>query len=71
MKPIRYNELRRKLLRAGYVEASQSGSHVKFAKETEEGIRTAIVPKHNEVSSGTLRSILRQASISEKDFQKL
>lgn len=71
MKPIRYNELRRKLLRLGYVEASQSGSHVKFAKETEEGIRTAIVPKHNEVSSGTLRSILRQAGISEKDFQKL
>ena len=71
MKPIPFREIRRKLLKAGFFEAGQTGSHIKFAKTTSIGTVTATVPKHREVASGTLRSILRQADISEKEFGKL
>lgn len=71
MKPILYREVKRKLEAAGFIEVSQSGSHVKFARATDEGVRTATVPKHREVAAGTLRSILRQAGLSADEFERL
>jgi len=71
VKPIPYRELRRKLLKAGFYEAAQTGSHVKFARETADGLITAVVPKHREVAGGTLRSILRQAHLTESEFKDL
>jgi predicted RNA binding protein YcfA (HicA-like mRNA interferase family) len=71
VRPLPYREVRRKLEAAGFTQVSQSGSHVKFAKTTPEGTRTATVPKHREVAAGTLRSILRQAGISESEFDEL
>lgn len=56
---------------AGWVEVGATGSHVKFAKRSRAGMRTAIVPKHREVARGTLRSILRQAGISPEEFDRL
>lgn len=56
---------------AGFAEAAQSGSHVKFARRTSAGTRTAIVPKHREIAVGTLRSILRQAGLTPDDFETL
>ena len=50
---------------------SQKGSHVKFAKRTEIVVRTAIVPRHREIAVGTLRSILRQASLTPDEFELL
>ena len=71
MKPLSFRDIRRKLLKAGFYEVGQTGSHVKFAKATNEGTRTATVPRHREVAVGTLRSILRQAGLSENEFGKL
>ena len=71
MKPLPYREVKRKLEAAGFVQVSQTGSHVKFARTTEDGLITAIVPHHREVAGGTLRSILRQAGISEDEFEDL
>ena len=68
MRPLPFREVKRKLERAGFDEVSQTGSHVKFAKTTAEGTRAATVPKHKEVAAGTLRSILRQAGLSESEF---
>lgn len=70
-RPLPYREVKRKLEAVGFVEVSQKGSHVKFAKVTEMGIQTAIVPKHREVTSGTLRSILRQAGLDLEEFEAL
>jgi predicted RNA binding protein YcfA (HicA-like mRNA interferase family) len=56
---------------AGFAEVGQSGAHVKFAKRTSGGTRTAIVPKHREIAIGTLRSILRQAGLSHDEFDAL
>jgi predicted RNA binding protein YcfA (HicA-like mRNA interferase family) len=63
--------VRRKLEAAGFTIVGQKGSHVKFAKETGEGLRTAIVPRHREITVGTLRSILRQAGLSQEEFEAL
>lgn len=71
MKPLSFREVKRKLEAAGFTEVSQSGSHVKFARVTGEGTRTATVPKHREVAAGTLRSILRQAGVSADEFENL
>jgi predicted RNA binding protein YcfA (HicA-like mRNA interferase family) len=56
---------------AGFTEVGQRGSHVKFAKQTDESIRTAIVPRHREIAVGTLRSILKQAGLSVDEFEAL
>ena len=53
------------------MEVSQRGSHVKFARETDAGVRTAIVPRHREIAVGTLRSILRQAGLTHAEFEQL
>jgi predicted RNA binding protein YcfA (HicA-like mRNA interferase family) len=71
LSPMAYIEVRRRLLAAGFIEANQRGSHVKFIKSTDEGIRTAIVPRHREVAAGTLRSIIRQAGITADKFEQL
>jgi predicted RNA binding protein YcfA (HicA-like mRNA interferase family) len=71
MKPLPFREVKRRLEVAGFVEVWQTGSHIKFAKTTAAGTRTAAVPKHREVAAGTLRSILRQPGISAEDFEKL
>jgi len=71
MKPLPFREVKRKLEAAGFKEAGQTGSHLKFARTTAAGTRTATVPKHQEVAPGTLRSILRQAGISADEFDAL
>ena len=71
LSPLPYREVRRRLEAAGFHEAGQRGSHVKFAKQAPEGMKTAIVPKHREIVVGTLRSILRQAGITPDEFEKL
>ncbi len=71
IRPLRYREVARKLTAAGFAEVSQQGSYVKFVKETDERVLTAIVPRHREVTIGTLRSILRQARLTPDEFESL
>ena len=71
MKPLPFREVKRNLEAAGFVEVGQTGSHIKLAKSTTLGTRTATVPKHREVAAGTLRSILRQAGIDAEVFESL
>ncbi len=70
-RPLPFREVLRKLKAAGFAEVGQKGSHVKLAKETEEGLRTAIVPRHREIAGGTIRSILRQAGLTPEEFDAL
>lgn len=70
-KPYTFREIKRKLEKAGFVEVGKKGSHIKFAKQTDSGKRTSVVPKHSEVAHGTLRSILRQAGLTVEEFEKL
>jgi predicted RNA binding protein YcfA (HicA-like mRNA interferase family) len=56
------------LTRAGFVQVSQRGSHVKLRSEA--GV-TVIVPMHHELAPGTLRSIIRQANLDVDVFISL
>lgn len=71
LRSLTFREVRRRLLAAGFDEIAQSGSHVKFAKADRDGTRTAIVPRHREIATGTLRSVLRQAGLSPAEFERL
>jgi predicted RNA binding protein YcfA (HicA-like mRNA interferase family) len=71
LKPQPFREIKRRLEAAGFVEASQKGSHVKFVRRLGGIVDTAIVPKKHEVPPGTLRSILSQAHIDPDDWEKL
>jgi predicted RNA binding protein YcfA (HicA-like mRNA interferase family) len=71
LRPLPYREAKHKLEAAGFTQVSQKGSHVKFIRRTDEGTRTAIVPRHREVAVGTLRSIMRQAGLDPDEFERL
>jgi predicted RNA binding protein YcfA (HicA-like mRNA interferase family) len=71
LRPLPFREIKRRLEAAGFSEASQRGSHVKFVRASEGAIDTAIVPKKREVPVGTSRSILSQAPISLDECDKL
>ncbi len=71
LRPLPFREVKQRLEAAGFSETSQKGSHVKLVRQTAEGIRTAIVPSHREVSVGMLRSILRQAGLSAEELEAL
>jgi predicted RNA binding protein YcfA (HicA-like mRNA interferase family) len=70
-RPLPFREVQRRLEAAGFRPVSRRGSHIKFAKTTDQGVRTAIVPEHREVAPGTLRSILRQAGLTWDEFEAL
>ncbi|MDP3062603.1 MAG: type II toxin-antitoxin system HicA family toxin [Chloroflexota bacterium] len=71
LRPLPFREVKRKLEAAGFTEVRQRGSHVKFLKRGSGGVRTAVVPRHREVAVGTLRSVLRQAGLTEEEFEWL
>ena len=71
LKPLPFREIKRRLESVGFLEVSQKGSHVKFARITAARTDTAIVPRKQEIPVGTLRSILHQAGISPDDWEKL
>lgn len=71
LKPLPFREVKRRLEAAGFVEASQKGSHVKFVRRLNEIVDTAIVPKKREIPVGTLRSILNQAHIDLDEWENL
>lgn len=64
-------EIIKALGKAGFVAVSQRGSHVKLRAETEEEVRTVVVPNYPEVPRGVLVSILRQAGLSREEFLAL
>jgi len=61
-------EIVRALERLGFKQARQRGSHVVMKKSTDGGSVGCVVPMHNEVAIGTLRSILRQAHLTAEEF---
>ena len=56
------------LERLGFVQVRQRGSHVVMKKQTADGKIGCVVPLHRELAIGTLRGILRQASITPEEF---
>ncbi|MGA2427488.1 MAG: type II toxin-antitoxin system HicA family toxin [Candidatus Acidiferrum sp.] len=57
------------LLKAGFRIKRQHGSHIILRRD--HPFAQVVVPDHAELDTGTLRAILRQASLSPDDFREL
>ena len=55
---------------AGFTVVGRKGSPIRLKLKDGE-TRVGIVPDHRELAKGTLRSILRQAGLSRREFLKL
>jgi len=64
-------EIIKALKTSGFHEISQRGSHVKLRRSSIGETRTVIVPLHDELAPGTLKSILRQAGITAEGLWRL
>jgi predicted RNA binding protein YcfA (HicA-like mRNA interferase family) len=64
---LKPHEIISALAKKGFAYKSQKGSHVKYTN----GNKIAIIPMHDSVARGTLKSILIQADIELQEFLKL
>lgn len=74
MKPLPYRKVIKKARKAGFVlRRKTKGTHEIWWNE--EKRRTCVIPHHKEVKEevkvGTLRNIIKQMGLSEKEFKKL
>jgi len=56
--------------RFGFSIARQRGSHIVLRKKTETGSKGTVVPNHENLKIGTLKSILELAEVKEEEFAK-
>lgn len=54
----------------GFKILRQKGSHIILAKETPTGKVGTVVPNHDEIKIGTLKSILELAKVNEEEFSR-
>jgi predicted RNA binding protein YcfA (HicA-like mRNA interferase family) len=64
---LRPAEIIAALSKKGFYFKSQKGSHTKYTN----GLRSVIIPMHDTVARGTLKSILLQANIELEEFLTL
>ena len=67
--PFKAKEVLRRLQRAGFEVRRQSGSHVVLRHS--DGRQTYMPMHTGDVPSGTFRSILKQAGLTEETFRDL
>lgn len=67
--PFTAKEVLAKLLRAGFLEKRQSGSH-KILRNSD-GRQTYISMHTKDIPEGTLKKILKQSNITMEEFKKL
>jgi len=68
LKPLRPREVIRKLEKAGFALSRQKGSHARYIKAN----RGVTVPIHpGDVPATVIRSILKQAGLSESEWDAL
>jgi len=68
MKPLAYRQVIKKARKAGFIfRRKTTGTHEIWWNEKTR--KTCVIPHHKEITSGTLKSIIRQMGISEKEFR--
>ncbi len=67
--PYTAREVLQKLQRAGFIKVRQSGSH-KVLRHPD-GRQTYVAIHTREIPAGTLHSILKQADLSQEEFDRL
>jgi len=70
MKPLTYRQVIKKARKAGFTfRRNTGGSHEIWWNEKKK--KTCVIPHHHEVKTGTVKNIIRQMGITEKEFNKL
>lgn len=59
------------LMRIGYEQVRQRGSHIRLRHPSDPVRRPVTVPDHRELKSGTLRAIIRDAGLTIEQFNDL
>lgn len=54
--------------RFGFMVSGQAGSHVRLSKVTAQGKIGTVIPMHDELKPGTLRSVLKLAKVDPEEF---
>ncbi len=54
--------------RFGFMVSGQSGSHVRLSKITAQGKIGTVIPMHDELKPGTLKSVLKLAKVDPEEF---
>ena len=54
----------------GFTVSGQSGSHVRLSKVTAQGKIGTVIPMHDELKPGTLKSVLKLAKVDPEEFAK-
>jgi predicted RNA binding protein YcfA (HicA-like mRNA interferase family) len=67
--PYKAREVLARLQRAGFVVKRQSGSHVVLRHS--DGRQTYVAVHTTDVPTGTFRSILKKARLTEEEFRNL
>ena len=61
------NDAAKVLLRGGFTDVRQTGSH----RVLRSGSRTVVVPMHKPIKPGTLKGLIEQAGLSVEEFLAL
>lgn len=70
MRPLAYRKVIKKARKSGFVfRRSTGGTHEIWWNEQKR--KTCVIPHHKEIKSGTLKSIVHQMGLTEKEFNKL
>lgn len=67
--PYSAREILRRLLKAGFVEVRQSGSHKVLRHR--DGRQTYVAMHPGDIPPGTFRKILKQANLTAEEFESL
>ena len=67
--PVRWRELEKVFLAAGYRFARQEGSHRSYTREG--SLRPVVIPAYDSVPVSIIRNNLRTAGISRDDYFRL
>lgn len=67
--PFSAREVLRRLLKAGFIEVRQSGSHKVLRHK--DGRQTYVAMHPGDIPSGTFRKILKQAGLTDDEFNRL
>lgn len=63
-------DVRRVLESHGFQLVRQRGSHMVMQRSAADGTTTIPIPDHDELRTGTLRSIIRQSGLAVEEFCK-
>lgn len=61
----------KRLKKAGFIAVRQKGSHVRIEKFNGEKTIKITVPLHPEIKKGTLSRIIKDAGLTNEEFEKL